>query len=73
MTKKEPYISSVLLKLAARKGFNIEVRMHKTARKNGWPQDSTRPIHLLRDGEHVASFADGLAAGAYLCKQTGNA
>lgn len=73
MAKKEPYISSPLRKVAAKKGFDIEVRIHKAARKNGWPQDSARPVHLLRDGKHVASFADGLAAFVYLTKQTANA
>jgi len=64
-----PYISSVLRNLAARKGFDIEVRLHTATRKNGWPQTSSKPIHLLRDGKHAASFADTLAAMNYLCRQ----
>ena len=73
MTKTAPYVSAPLRKFAAQEGFDIEIRVHTAARKNGWPQNSARPVHLLRDGKHVASFANGSAALAYLIKQTGNA
>jgi hypothetical protein len=65
---RTPFVSSVLRKLAARKGFEIDVRVYTSARKNGWPQTSSKPIHLLGNGKHVA-FADSLTATKYLCKQ----
>lgn len=66
MTK--PYISSILRRRAERMGYTIELRLYTTTRPKGWPQHSTRPIHLLRDGKHVASFTDVQAAGRYLVK-----
>jgi hypothetical protein len=63
-----PYISTILRRRAERMGFSVEVRTHTTARPKGWPQRSSRPVHLMRDGKHVASFADGIAANTYLAK-----
>ncbi len=65
----EPYISSILRRRAERMGYTIEVRTMIAARPKGWPTKSSRPVHLLRDGKHVASFEDGIAANYYLAKR----
>jgi len=64
-----PYISSILRRRAERMGYTIEVHTLTVARPKGWPQKSARPVHLLKDGRHIASFADGVAANTYLSKK----